>query len=103
MTSGSSTSTSIASTTSTSFDDSDDRIVPDGVTAHVVPGVGTVTIEVFGGALFLANVNAPGWDVDRDKVENDRIRLRFSSGDAEAEFEARIHHGGVEVRVDVDA
>jgi hypothetical protein len=72
------------------------------VTSHDVPGVGTVTIEVSGGDLFLASVNAPGWDVDHDKVERDRIRLRFSSGDAEAQFEARIHDGEVEVRIDVD-
>lgn len=97
------TSTSIGSSTSTSVDDSDRRAVPEGITAHTVPGVGTVTIEVFAGQLFLVNVSAPGWSVEYEKLESDRIELEFTSAlDAEAEFEARIDNGRVEVRIDVD-
>lgn len=76
--------------------------MPDGITTHRVPGVGTVTIEVFAGQLFLVQVSASGWDVEHDKLESDRIELEFTSGDDEAEFEARIRGSRVEVRIDVD-
>lgn len=100
---GSTTSTSIGSSSSTSVDDSDRRGVPDGVTAHNIPGVGTVTIEVVANQLFLVNVTAPGWNVEHDKIESDRIELEFTNAsDVEAEFEARINDGRVEVRIEVD-
>ena len=112
------TSTSAAGTTSTSIDDDDDdddtttsttiddndrSQVPDGVTSHVIPGVGTVTIEASAGQIFLASVSAPGWNVEHDRIESDRIELEFTNElDAEAEFEARINDGRVEVRIEVD-
>jgi hypothetical protein len=110
------TSTSAAGTTSTSIDDDDDTTtsttidddndrsqVPDGVTSHVIPGVGTVTIEASAGQIFLASVSAPGWNVEHDKIESDRIELEFTNElDADAEFEARINDGRVEVRIEVD-
>jgi hypothetical protein len=109
------TSTSAAGTTSTSTDDDDDTTtsttiddndrsqVPDGVTSHVIPGVGTVTIEASAGQIFLASVSAPGWNVEHDRIESDRIELEFTNElDAEAEFEARINDGRVEVRIEVD-
>jgi hypothetical protein len=76
--------------------------VADQVTTHNIPGVGTVTIEVFEGILYLSSVSAPGWDVSRDKVEPDRIEIEFTSGEAEAEFEARLRAGGVDVKTEVD-
>lgn len=112
----STTSTSIAATTSTSIDDDDDdgttstsiddndrAVVPDGITTHNIPGVGAVSIEVSGGQLFLVTVSAPGWTVEHDKIEKDRIELEFTNGDAEAEFEARISDGRVEVDVETDS
>ena len=99
---GSTTSTSLGSSTSTSLDDSDGSNVADQVTTHSIPGVGTVTIEVFQGVLYLSGVSAPGWDVVRDKMESDRIELEFTSGESEAEFEARLRAGGVDVKIEVD-
>lgn len=113
---GATTSTSAAGTRSTSIDDDDDTTtsttidddndrsqVPDGVTSYVIPGVGTVTIEASAGQIFLASVSAPGWNVEHDKIESDRIELEFTNElDAEAEFEARINDGRVEVRIEVD-
>lgn len=102
-----STSTSIdddeGSTTSTSIDDNDRVVVPDGITTHNIPGVGAVSIEVSDGQLFLVTVSAPGWSVEHDHIEKDRIELEFTKGDAEAEFEARIRDSRVEVRVEVDS
>jgi len=77
--------------------------VADQVTTHNIPGVGTVTIEVFQGVLYLSSVSAPGWDVSRDKVEPDRIEIEFTSGDAKAEFQARLRATGVDVKIEVDA
>jgi hypothetical protein len=102
------TSTSIddddTSTTATTIDDNDRVAVPDGITTHTIPGVGTVTIEAFAGQLFLTSVSAPGWNVEREKIEKDRIELEFTNDlDAEAEFEARIRDGRIEVRIEVDS
>lgn len=99
----STTSTSIGSSTSTSVDDSDARQVPDGVSTHLIPGVGTVTLEVNSGQLVLVSVSAPGWKVERNKIEPDRIELEFTSGlKAEAEFDARLKNGRVEVEIEVE-
>ena len=101
-TAGSTTSTSSGASTSTSFDDS--KVAPpDGVSSYSIPGVGTVTIEVRGGSLHLQAISAPGWIYEVEKAESDRIEIEFESGEAEAEFEARIHHGGIEVRSEVDS
>jgi hypothetical protein len=102
------TSTSIddddTSTTATTIDDNDRVAVPDGIITHTIPGVGTVTIEAFAGELFLTSVSAPGWNVEREKIEKDRIELEFTNDlDAEAEFEARIRDGRIEVRIEVDS
>lgn len=99
--------TSTSSTTSTTVDDDDDDdriVVPDGITTHIIPGVGTVTIEAAAGQLFLVSVSAPGWEVENEKLEADRIELEFTNEvDAEAEFEARIQDGRIEVRIEVDS
>ncbi len=101
--SNSTTSTTVGSSTSTSIDDNDRSVVPDGVTVHTIPGVGSVTIEAAAGQLILVDVTASGWNVEFDKVESDRIELEFTSAaDAEAEFEARINDGRIEVRIEVD-
>ena len=98
---GGSTSTSTGASTSTSLDD--DLTVPDSITTHLIPAVGSVTVQVSSGRLILVSVDAPGWAVDHDKIESDRIRLRFTSGDAEGEFEARLENRRVEVEIEVKA
>lgn len=114
-----STSTSVDETTSTSADDDDEQattsttiddedddriVVPDEITTHIIPGVGSVTIEASAGQLTLVSVSAPGWDVENEKLEEDRIELEFTNElDAEAEFEARINDGRIEVRIEVDS
>lgn len=98
------TSTSAGSSTSTSFDDDDDDVrvsVTNGISTHVIPGVGTVTISAFNGTLTLVSV-VTSWQIEEQRLETDRIEIEFVSGDAEAEFEARAHDGRVEVRIDTD-
>jgi hypothetical protein len=77
--------------------------VPDGVSTHAVPGVGSVTVEVKSGRLSLVAVNAPGWKIERQRVEADRIELELVSGEDRAEFEARVNNGRMEVDVKVDS
>lgn len=101
---GATTPTTIGDTRSTSLDDDDDQrdeatIAPSGRTTHFIRGVGTVTIEVSDGRLVLVSVSAPGWVIEHDKVESDRIEIEFTSGDAEAEFEAEIKDHGVEIEI----
>ncbi|HEY6635574.1 MAG TPA: hypothetical protein VI141_08165 [Acidimicrobiia bacterium] len=99
------TSTSQGGSTSTSLDDhgGDRATVPDGRSTHAIPGVGSVTIEARAGRLVLVDVSAPGWSIEHDKIEPDRIELEFTSGEAEAEFEARIEGNEVRVEVEVDS
>lgn len=96
------TSTSGGSSTSTSLDDSD-VAPPDGLSTYSIGGVGSVTIEVSSGRLSLVSVTAPGWQYEIEKAESDRIEIEFSSGEAEAEFEARIRHGRIDVETKVDS
>ena len=96
------TATTIESTTSTTIDDNDSRAVSDGESTYQIPGVGEVTIEVVAGRLVLVDVSAPGWEIEEQRVEADRVELELFSGEAEAEFEARIDDGRIEVRVEVD-
>jgi hypothetical protein len=98
----STTSTSTGSSTSTSLDDSTLRPA-DGRSTHDLPGVGSVTIEVRAGVLVLLDVSAPGWSVELDKVEHDRIEIEFTSGESEAEFEARIEGARVDVEIEIDS
>jgi hypothetical protein len=49
------------------------------------------------------NVTAPGWSVEIEKEEADRIEIEFQNGNAEAEFEARISDGRVDVKTEVDS
>lgn len=76
--------------------------MPDGVTTYQLAGVGSITIEVFEGQLYLSSVSAPGWEIEEQRVEPDRIEVELVSGDAEAEFEARIKHGRVDVETEID-
>lgn len=96
------TSSSSGSSTSTSTDDSNARPA-DGLSTHDLPGVGSVAIEVRAGVLVLVDVSAPGWHVELEKVEEDRIEIGFRLGEAEAKFEARIEHARVEVEIELDS
>lgn len=60
-------------------------------------------MEVKAGRLILVDVSAPGWNVEREKIEGDRIELELTNTlDSEAEFEARLKDGRVEIEVEVD-
>jgi len=62
-----------------------------------------VTIEVRAGVLVLVDVSAPGWSVELEKVEKDRIEIGFRLGEAEAKFEARIEGARVNVEIELDS
>jgi hypothetical protein len=64
--------------------------------------VGTVTVAVSGGKLVLVDVSAPGWTVEVDKQEPTEIKVEFRKGSAEAEFEAEIEHGQLDIEVETD-
>jgi hypothetical protein len=80
----STTSTTVDSTTSTTADDN--PVPPDGETTYEISGVGTVTIAVTNGQLSLIDVSAPGWEVEIEKLESDRIEIDFSNGDSDERF-----------------
>lgn len=61
-----------------------------------------MTIEVRDGTLSLVDVVAPGWHIEHDKLEADRIEIELTLGEAEAEFEARIRNGRVDIEIEVD-
>lgn len=97
--------------TSTTFDDdgNDDDSANAGPTAalglhtYVVSGVGEVTIEVLSNGLGLVAVNAPDWTVAIDGTEDDKIKIDFRRGEAEAEFEAELHSsGGLSIEIEGD-
>ena len=49
------------------------------------------------------SVTAPGWKIERQKVEADRIELRLASGESRARFEAKVNNGRMEVDIKVDS
>lgn len=77
--------------------------MPDGQSTYAIPGLGTITIAVRSGALVLVDVTAPGWTVDIEKEEPDRIEIEFFKGEAEAEFEAKVNNGQIEVKTEIDS
>lgn len=98
----STTSTSTGSSTSTSSDDSETSFEA-GLSTHVIAGVGSVTVEVADGRLILISWSAPGWALERQRVEADRIELEWVLGEAEAEFEARLENGRLRVETEHDS
>ena len=84
-------------------DDSADQAIDFGVHTYAVAGVGEVTIEVLSDGLRLVSVNAPGWTIEIDKAESDKIEIEFRRGEEEAEFEAELHsNGGLSIEIDQD-
>lgn len=69
---------------------------------YEISGVGTVTIAISSGDLVLVDVNAPGWSIEVDKAESDKIEVEFTKGKAEAEFEAEIKHGQLDIEIETD-
>ena len=69
---------------------------------YEISGVGTVTIAISSGDLVLVDVNAPGWAIEVDKAESDKIEVEFKKGSAEAEFEAEIEHGQLDIEIETD-
>ena len=108
----SSTSTTVDDNTSSTSDDGDDddnsgrgggddNAVEDGVHTFDVAGAARVSVNVVSGRLQLADVRAEaGWSFEIDEARNDRIRIKFRNGETEAEFEAELKHGGLEVEVE---
>ncbi len=81
----------------------DDAVVAvtDGAHTYQVPGAGSVTINVTGGTLELADVQAnAGWTTEVDKAQSDRIKVKFRNGESEAEFEAELEHGGITIDIE---
>jgi len=75
--------------------------VADGVHTYQVAGAGSVTINVTGGHLELADVHAnTGWTTEVDKAQSDRIKIKFRNGESEAEFEAELEHGAITIDIE---
>ncbi|HEY6627789.1 MAG TPA: hypothetical protein VI193_02255 [Acidimicrobiia bacterium] len=82
-------------------DDDSAVAVADGVHTYQVPGAGSVTINVTGGTLELADVQAnTGWTTEVDKAQSDRIKINFRNGESEAEFEAELEHGAITIDIE---
>ena len=98
-----STSSTISDTTSTTIDD-DDAPAGSGSESHSVGGVATVTIAWADGRMSLVSATvATGWQIDKQEVRSDRIKIEFESGDdGEARFEAEFHDGSIRVESKVD-
>jgi len=105
---GSSTSTTIDDSTGTSLDDDDNdarvstTVIAEGSSSYRIPGVGSVTLEARLGVLALIDVSAPGWSVEIEKHESDRIEIELEKSGAKAEFEARLQNGRLAVEIEVD-
>jgi hypothetical protein len=111
--SGDTTTTSIhddedddGNTTSTSIhhdDDEDGEMLEDQTLVYDIPGVGALTLEIVGGRLELVSVSAPGWDIEIERAEADRVEVEFERGSDEVEFEARIDHGKIEIEIELES
>ncbi len=111
---GNTTSTSIHddedddddTTTSTSIhhdDDDEVEVFEDQHVVYDIPGVGRVTVEIIDGRLELVSVSAPGWDIEIERAQADRVEVEFERGSDEVEFEARIDHGKIEIEIELES
>lgn len=93
-------------TTSTSIhhdDDDEVEVFEDQRVVHDIPGVGRVTVEIIDGRLELVSVSAPGWDIEIERAQADRVEVEFERGSDEVEFEARIDHGKIEIEIELES
>jgi len=101
------TSTSIHDdddTTSTSIHDNENHeVFEDQRVVHDIPGVGSVTVEIVDGRLELVKVFAPGWDIEVEHAEADRVEVELRSGSAEVEFEAEMEHGKIKIEIEIES
>lgn len=93
-------------TTSTSIhhdDDDEVEVFEDQRVVYDIPGVGRVTVEIIDARLELVSVSAPGWDIEIERAEADRVEVEFERGSDEVEFEARIDHGKIEIEIEFES
>lgn len=93
-------------TTSTSIhhdDDDEVEVFEDQRVVYDIPGVGRVTVEIIDGRLELVSVSAPGWDIEIERAQADRVEVEFERGSDEVEFEARIDHGKIEIEIELES
>ena len=93
-------------TTSTSIHEDDDEnheVFEDQRVVHDIPGVGSVTVEIVDGRLELVKVFAPGWDIEVEHAEADRVEVELRSGSAEVEFEAEMEHGKIKIEIEIES
>jgi len=93
-------------TTSTSIHEDDDEnheVFEDQRVVHDIPGVGSVTVEIVDGRLELVNVLAPGWDIEVEHAEADRVEVKLRSGSHEVEFEAEMEHGKIKIEIEIES
>lgn len=64
-----------------------------------VSDAGSVTVEVHAGLLVVTDVSAPGWDIRIKDVRHDRVRIEFRKDGANAEFEARLDSGRLDIEI----
>jgi hypothetical protein len=92
----------VDSSTSSTIDDEDLELTVSAGGTFTIPGVGTVTIDILEGRLVLDGISAPGWDVEIEEHQDDRIEVGFRMGEAKAEFEAELENGVLQIEVDTD-
>ena len=101
------TSTSIHDdddTTSTSIHENENHeVFEDQRVVHDIPGVGSVTVEIVDGRLELVKVFAPGWDIEVEHAEADRVEVKLRSGSHEVEFEAEMEHGKIKIEIEIES
>ena len=91
-------------TTSTSIHDNENHeVFEDQRVVHDIPGVGSVTVEIVDGRLELVKVFAPGWDIEVEHAEADRVEVELRSGSAEVEFEAEMEHGKIKIEIEIES
>lgn len=75
-------------TTSTTTSDDDARqVIEVGLTSYTVGTAGTVVMD---GSVLVGVTANPGWSFEIDESNEDRVRVHFQNGEAEAEFDLQV-------------
>ncbi len=62
---------------------------------------GTVTISIAAGVLTLdGTTENDGWSITKTRTQSDEIKVEFSNGTDEVEFEAELHNGQLETKTE---